>query len=524
LAAGAAEENKMAKRDDRWDVRLTAGEESGEPGEAREEQPFVIVVLGDFRGAAQGTVPARPIDLDRDNFDSVMQRLKPRWEGVVRDPAGRTSAELPVALAFAELDDFHPDRLAQKIPPLKALIETRRALANPKKFADAAAEVARWAEAAEPAPPSREAASSVSKIEPQGGSVLDQILGQSEVSEPRQPPTTPAELRRLLEALVAPHLIRVDTTRQAELTAAVDEALAVQVRAILHDPTFQRLEATWRSLWRLVTAVESDVELKVRLLPCGKDRLRRELIESDDPEASPLVRALVEPASVAGGVPPALLVGDYEFDHNAEDLQLLGMLGAIGQQLRAPFVTAASPRLLGCESFTDLRRLRDLAERHKQPEFLPWQQFRRLPQARWVGLGLPRLLCRLPYGADTDRVETFDFEEWTDASGHDDYVWANPAFAIATLAATAFGNDGWDLDLSRQVHRLESLPLHVHRRDGESVTTPCAEVVMTDTLIEALNEAGFIPLASYQNRDVVALPCVQALGVPRAPLPLGVHA
>lgn len=459
------------------------------------------------------------IELDRDNFDSVMQRLKPGWEGVVRDPAGTSSAELPAALTFAELDDFHPDRLAQKIPPLRALLETRRALANPEKFADRAAEVV--GERTEPATPSQEAAFPVSDVNSQAGSVLDRILGGPKLSEPRQPPTTRLELRRLLEALVAPHLVRVDTTRQAELTAAVDEALAAQVRAILHDPSFQRLEATWRNLWRLVTAIESDVEVKIRLLPCNKAVLRRELVETDDPSSSPIVRALIEPAAVPGGERPALLIGDFEFGPSTEDLQLLGMLGAIGEQLGAPFLAAASSRLLGCETFLDVGRAGALGALHNHPTL---QQFRRLSQARWVGLALPRLLVRLPYGSDTDRAETFDFEEWTDASGYADYLWGNPAYAIAGLAIANFNDAGWGFDLSQQVHRLDGLPLHVYRRAGESVTTPCAEIAMTDTLIEALEEAGFIPLASHQNRDFVSLPCVQSLALPRAPLPLGAHA
>jgi type VI secretion system protein ImpC len=221
-------------------------------------------------------------------------------------------------------------------------------------------------------------------------------------------------------------------------------------------------------------------------------------------------------------VAPAVLIGDFEVDHSAEDLQLLGMLGAIGQRLHAPFVAAASPSLVGGRSFPELARVRDLAERHKQPEFLPWQQFRRLPQARWVGLTLPRLLSRLPYGAETDRVESFEFEEWTDASGHDDYTWGNGPLPFAALTAAAFGASGWELDLARQVHRLEGIPLHVYRRDGESVATPCAEIVMTDALIDQLRDAGFIPLTSYQSRDLVALPCVQSVSVPRAPLPVGV--
>ena len=514
----------MAKRDDRWDARLTAGEGSDEDGQGRELQPFVIVVLGNFRGATDDAMPVRLIDLDRDNFAGVMQRLKPRWEGVVRDPTGQENAELPVALTFAELDDFHPDRLVQQVPPLKALVATRRALANPHQYSEAAVQVAQWAKAATPPVSTDERPSPQSKTTIQGGSVLDQILAQTDGSAPEPAPRVPADLRRLLDDVVAPHVVRVDTPRQAALTAAVDEAVAAQLRAILHDAAFQRLEATWRSLWRLVKAVESDVDLKVRVLQCDKHTLRRELIETDDPEASAIVRVLVEPKSVPGGAAATLVVGDFEFDDSADDLQLLGMLGAIGQQLHAPFVTGASPRILGCETFTELTQVRNWAERRKQPEFLSFQELRRLPQARWIGLALPRLLCRLPYGADTDRVESFDFEEWTDNSVHDDHLWGNPAYVIATLAVTAFGSDGWELDLGRTVHRLEGLPLHVYQRAGESVATPCAEVVMSDTLSELLTDAGLIPLAAYQTRDVVALPCVQSLSLPRQPLPLGVHA
>jgi type VI secretion system ImpC/EvpB family protein len=260
------------------------------------------------------------------------------------------------------------------------------------------------------------------------------------------------------------------------------------------------------------------------VVQCDKRTLIRELVETDGLEASAIVRALVEPRSVYGGVAPAMLVGDFELDGSADDLQLLGILGTIGEQLHAPFVTGASPSMLGSQTFSELTQVRDWTERRKQPEFLSWQQLRRLPQARWIGLALPRLLCRLPYGADTDRVESFHFEEWTDNSGHDDHLWGNPAYAVATLTAAAFGTDGWELDLSRTVHRLEGLPLHVYQHAGESVATPCAEVVMTDALIEVLMDAGLIPLAAYQSRDVVALPCVQSLSLPREPLPLGIHA
>src|SRR5690242_11727949 len=94
---------------------------------------FRIVILGDFggrgeRGSVRGRdalVNGRPLAVDRDDVDAVMARLAP----AVRDPLAADGSAL---IHFAELEDFHPDRLHERLPAFRALRELRRRLADPR--------------------------------------------------------------------------------------------------------------------------------------------------------------------------------------------------------------------------------------------------------------------------------------------------------------------------------------------------------------------------------------------------------
>ena len=65
-----------------------------------------------------------------------------------------------------------------------------------------------------------------------------------------------------------------------------------------------------------------------------------------------------------------------------------------------PFLSAASPKLFGLDSYTDLAQPRDLAKIFDTPEYAPWRSFRESEDARFVTLAMPRVLARLPYGAN----------------------------------------------------------------------------------------------------------------------------
>jgi type VI secretion system protein ImpC len=308
----------------------------------------------------------------------------------------------------------------------------------------------------------------------------------------------------------------MDTDRQARLIDAVDHALAQQVGSVLHPPGFQRLEAAWRSLYWLVNMAETGAHLQIRMVHMTKDELQQDLAASPVLEESGLARLLLEPAAVPGRPSATLLIGNYAFAHTSADLALLERLGGIAQQLRAPFVAAASPYLLGCTSFTEMASASDVVWQFQEPSYQAWHALRRSPVARWLALGLPRLLVRLPYGAATEPADTFMFEEHLTGSDHAKLLWGNPAFAIGVVIAGAFAAAGWSLDLTARGQRLAGFPLYIYYEEGMAMSKPCAEVLLSERVVTALVDASLVPLVSYRDTDMVALPCIQSLAEPRS--------
>jgi type VI secretion system protein ImpB len=103
-----------------------------EGAEVVRELPFVVGVLGDFSG--DPTTPLRPlaerkfVQIDRDNFNDVMGRIAPGLNIKVDNTLADDGSEMNVNLKFRSLEDFEPGRIAEQVPALKALIETRNKL------------------------------------------------------------------------------------------------------------------------------------------------------------------------------------------------------------------------------------------------------------------------------------------------------------------------------------------------------------------------------------------------------------
>ncbi len=96
------------------------------------ELPFVVGVMGDFSG--DPTAPLRPmadrkfIQIDRDNFNDVMARMNPGLNLKVDNTLNDDGSQMAVNLKFNSIDDFDPARVADQVPALKALMETRAKL------------------------------------------------------------------------------------------------------------------------------------------------------------------------------------------------------------------------------------------------------------------------------------------------------------------------------------------------------------------------------------------------------------
>jgi type VI secretion system protein ImpC len=297
---------------------------------------------------------------------------------------------------------------------------------------------------------------------------------------------------------------------------ATDAAIGEMMRRILHHPDFQALEAAWRGLGFLVSRLETDEKVELHILDASKEELMTDLSASDDLRSTGLHRWLVEQTvETPGGEPWALVVGVYTFGLSSEDAPALGRIAKIAVQAGAPFLAEASPHLVGCESLAETPDPESWNRSLEKEAAAAWEALRKLPEASYIGLVLPRMLLRLPYGSDTEPAETFEFEEMPEAAKHDAYLWASPVFACAYVLGETISLHGWDFS-GVTMPDIEGLPIHVYRERDESHAKPCAEVTLTEEAVRIILERGVMPLVSFKNQDKVRLARLQSLRDPAA--------
>ncbi len=166
----------------------------------------------------------------------------------------------------------------------------------------------------------------------------------------------------------------------------IDRKLSAQMNEILHDPDFQKLESTWRGLHYLVHQSETGENLKIRVLNVKKQELFKDLEKAAEFDQSNLFKKIYEEEyGQFGGQPYGMLVGDYEFGRNAEDISLLKMISNVAAAAHAPFVAGSSPKMFNFDSFTELANPRDLAKIFEAVEYAPWKSFRESEDSRVRG-------------------------------------------------------------------------------------------------------------------------------------------
>ena len=190
------------------------------------------------------------------------------------------------------------------------------------------------------------------------------------------------------------------------MLAAVDAAMTDLMRAVLHDPAFQHVEAAWRGVQWLVSTLDLGETLELHLLHVTRDELAAGAAQGGD-----LWRRLVERESrPEGGLELSALIGNFQFGPSADDLAALEQMGAMAAAMGTPFIAGASPSLLGATSLALQPQPRDWSPLAREDE-TRWQALRAHAAAAHVGLALPRFLLRLPYGQNTDPIAAFSFEE-----------------------------------------------------------------------------------------------------------------
>jgi len=341
------------------------------------------------------------------------------------------------------------------------------------------------------------------------GSLVDEIIAMTKIKPDGEAYSmTKAGLQAFVEQVTSTGADKARFT-QAEvdnMIAEIDKKLSAQVDEILHNENVQKLESAWRSLKYLVDRTDFRENIKVELFNVNKQDLLDDFEDAPEISKAGLYRtAYSNEFGQFGGQPYGLMVGNYEFEAGASDIKLLQHISSVAAMNHAPFISAASPKFFGIESFAELPGLKDLKSIFEMPQYTKWQGFRESEDSRNVGLTLPHFMLRVPYGKESVPVKSFDYTE--DVSGGDkDFLWGNAAFAFASRVTDSFAKYRWCANIigPQGGGAVEDLPVYNYESMGEIQTKIPTEVMISDRREFELAEEGFMALTMRKGSDNAA--------------------
>ena len=463
-----------------------------------------LVLLGDFAARAGREAPrsrgalsqARPRLLDVDTLDAVIAS----FAAPLTLELSATGGSLPVTLHPRSLEDLHPDALIDSLPMFQQLMDLRRRLNDPRRFAEAAAEVRQWWPDAPP--PSATAPAAGSPEAAAASEDVMRLLGRpASAATPAPASRAAGALDGLLRGIVAPHILPPTSPDAPALIATVDATLAATLRAVLQHPRFRQLETAWRSLAFVASRVETDPTLQLQVLDWSAAEFAADLrgaddlghISGDTLGDSALYRHLVSNPAEDDHLPqPAALIACYDFGTGPDDAELLARVAQVVARAGVPFIAT----------------LDDAALRSDTPA-LPaahaasWQALRALPEAAHLALAAPRFLLRMPYGRRGEPIERFAFEEDAGGPHPPPLPWGPPALLAAVLLGRHLLDNGADEPPAEPL-TVDDMPIALRTgADGDTVALPCTEWLLTERSTTALHGLGLTPVLTRRGQPEV---------------------
>jgi type VI secretion system protein ImpC len=365
----------------------------------------------------------------------------------------------------------------------------------------------------------QQAAQAAAAQEAQAPTLLDQIIKAGRFTK------APEQGRELVDSFV--QQVLTDTTkigRDVEATidaqiSALDEIISAQLDEILHNQAFQKLEATWRGLRHLLDQSETGTLLKIKIFNVNKRELLKNYQKAPEFDQSALFQKVYEEGyGTYGGAPFGALVGDYEFSRGPEDVELLEHIAGTAAAAHCPFLSATSSEMFNLEEFTQLNSIRDISTVFGGTDSAKWKSFRASDDSRYVGLCMPHMLLRLPYGKSGITVDAFNYEEKVDGTDHKKYLWGNAAYAMAARLTQAFAQYEFCSAIRGPEGggKVEGLPVHNFKTWEGDIAMKCpVEVQISDRREKELADQGFIPLVHCKDTDYAAFFSVQSCQKPK---------
>jgi type VI secretion system protein ImpC len=297
---------------------------------------------------------------------------------------------------------------------------------------------------------------------------------------------------------------RIDKAVLDNQIAEIDRKLSAQLDEVLHHPTFQKMEASWRSLKFLVDRTDFRKNIKIDILDISKDDLAADFEDAPETIQAGLYRHVyTDEYDTPGGEPYAAMISNYEFTSLPPDVALMQEVSRVASSCHCPFIGGVSAKFFNKEDVHDLPKIEDLHNYMERSEFLRWNAFRKTEDARYVGLTLPRFMLRLPYGPETTPVKEFNYSESVTGDDHNKYLWGNASFSFAANMVRSFIDNGWCVQIRgpEAGGKVEELPIHLFDvGKGKQMKIP-TEILIPETREFEFAQEGFIPLSFYKNRD-----------------------
>ncbi|EOY5379993.1 type VI secretion system contractile sheath large subunit, partial [Cronobacter dublinensis] len=244
--------------------------------------------------------------------------------------------------------------------------------------------------------------------------------------------------------------------------------------------------------------------VRTEILDIAKEDLRQDFEDAPEIVQSGLYwHTYTAEYDTPGGEPVGAVISAYEFDASAQDIALLRTISKVSAAAHMPFIGAVGPAFFLKESMEEVAAIRDIGNYFDRAEYIKWKAFRDTDDARYIGLTLPRVLGRLPYGPDTVPVRSFNYVEAVKGPDHGKYLWTSAAFAFAANMVRSFISNGWCVQIRgpQAGGAVQDLPIHLYDLGtGSQVKIP-SEVMIPETREFEFAGLGFIPLSYYKNRD-----------------------
>lgn len=295
-------------------------------------------------------------------------------------------------------------------------------------------------------------------------------------------------------------------TKIQQLIVKLDIMISNQLAKIIHSPNFQALEASWISLHHLVFSIKHGSNVVIKLLTITRQELKHDLLTTIEFDQSQLFHKLYsQEIGMPGGVPYNVIIADFYFSHQREDLDILHSLAQIAAAAFSPVITSASAKFFGLSSFSELTKISSLTSIFQGQEYQPWENLRVQEDSRYIGITLPKRLVRLPYHYPSEIPMQFVYSEPELKRA---YLWGNAAYAFAEVLVRSFQGNGWLADIrgckSDQSPDGHVAPIVVaeYATDKKGLfSKPQTECLITDTLERQLKHFGFMGLTQshYHN-------------------------